>query len=619
MESRKTPLIRIQNTGLVNEVEVSNFDESDSTIGEGTPIIDGSGSDLRQVIYRAGTLTQSAIPLLISGATGTTLYVEHSPSFTMSNVSWFDVDNNFVSLNNQNLVATNGGRMVYSLDGPGTPTGAVSSGGSISPGTYSYTISAVDTDGNETNVSAAISETVTSGNQTVTITAPSFGNGTVGWYVYRNGARAQISSVSGSCVSPIPVTTTQWVDTFSTICSQSQPKANTAGSAIVGPNGLSSWKFQLNANALASPSGVMGKTWTFADHNTQFAPSTAKPSSNIGFTLESGILQSAFDNFNRANGAIGSNWTVQTGGINVNSNSVVGTSSTNNWAFYSAANLPVSADQFAEISLPSAVPAGGGAGPGVRMSSTGSGADNYNCHPNNNTLYLERVLNGASGILTSVANTSAAGDVIRLEVVGNTLNCYYNGVLKLTATDNNLTAGSPGIELFNTAATLDNWTGGNLVPLAHTSAEQDFSQVQHFPFGLTVGPLSLAAAPSSGITMGAESFASVPRAVFPTFLPGALTATWTGSTFTLDKAITVTRVQVQAKTPPSGCTTNAVVRLSDGTTNQDVTISGAANDSGAIAKNYAAGAALTVSVQTAAAGCATSPTDVNVLVQYRMQ
>jgi hypothetical protein len=78
-------------------------------------------------------------------------------------------------------------------------------------------------------------------------------------------------------------------------------------------------------------------------------------------------------------------------------------------------------------------------------------------------------------------------------------------------------------------------------------------------------------------------------------------------------------VQVQVKTPPSGCTTNAVVRLSDGTTNQDVTISGAANDSGAIAKNYAAGAALTVSVQTAAAGCATAPADVNVLVQYRMQ
>jgi len=81
----------------------------------------------------------------------------------------------------------------------------------------------------------------------------------------------------------------------------------------------------------------------------------------------------------------------------------------------------------------------------------------------------------------------------------------------------------------------------------------------------------------------------------------------------------VTRVQVQAKTAPSGCTTNAVVRLTDGTSPVNVTISAAANDSGAIAQNYAAGASLSVAVQTAAAGCATSPADANVIVQYRMQ
>jgi hypothetical protein len=55
---------------------------------------------------------------------------------------------------------------------------------------------------------------------------------------------------------------------------------------------------------------------------------------------------------------------------------------------------------------------------------------------------------------------------------------------------------------------------------------------------------------------------------------------------------------VQAKTAPSGCATN---------------------DSGAITQNYAAGASLTIAVQTAAAGCATSPADANVVVQYRMQ
>ncbi len=86
------------------------------------------------------------------------------------------------------------------------------------------------------------------------------------------------------------------------------------------------------------------------------------------------------------------------------------------------------------------------------------------------------------------------------------------------------------------------------------------------------------------------------------------------------KAVTITRVQVQAKTAPAGCTTNAIVRLTDGTTPVNVTVSAAANDSGAISQNYAAGASLIVSVQTAAAGCTTSPADANVVtVQYRMQ
>ena len=112
---------------------------------------------------------------------------------------------------------------------------------------------------------------------------------------------------------------------------------------------------------------------------------------------------------------------------------------------------------------------------------------------------------------------------------------------------------------------------------------------------------------------------AAPRSVYSAFLPGALTATWTGATLTLDKAITVTRVQVRTKTAPAGCATNAVVRVSDGTTSQDVTIAAASNDSGGIIQNYGAAAALTVAVQTAASGCTTSPADANVMVQYRMQ
>jgi len=116
-----------------------------------------------------------------------------------------------------------------------------------------------------------------------------------------------------------------------------------------------------------------------------------------------------------------------------------------------------------------------------------------------------------------------------------------------------------------------------------------------------------------------EAFSASPRALQNSFLPGALNTTWTGATWTIDKPITVTRVEAQAKTDPAGCTTNAVVRVTDGTTPVNVTISAAANTSGALTQNYAAGAAITIGVTTAAAGCTTSPADENVTVQYKMQ
>ncbi|MFI5096521.1 MAG: hypothetical protein ACHQT6_00975 [Candidatus Acidiferrales bacterium] len=116
-----------------------------------------------------------------------------------------------------------------------------------------------------------------------------------------------------------------------------------------------------------------------------------------------------------------------------------------------------------------------------------------------------------------------------------------------------------------------------------------------------------------------ETLTASPRGEQNIFLPGPLTSTWTGSTWIIDRAITITRVQVQAKTSPSGCTQNAIVRLTDGTTPVNVMISAVANDSGRITHNYAAGAALTVNVQIAAAGCTTSPSDANVTIQYRMQ
>lgn len=124
----------------------------------------------------------------------------------------------------------------------------------------------------------------------------------------------------------------------------------------------------------------------------------------------------------------------------------------------------------------------------------------------------------------------------------------------------------------------------------------------------------------NGVTInGDAALTSSPRAVPPVFFPGALTTTWTGASWTLDKAITVTRVQSAAKVAPAGCSTSAIVRVTDGSTPINLTINAATNDSGVITQNYSAGATLTVAVQTAAAGCTTSPGDLNVSIQSRMQ
>jgi hypothetical protein len=120
-------------------------------------------------------------------------------------------------------------------------------------------------------------------------------------------------------------------------------------------------------------------------------------------------------------------------------------------------------------------------------------------------------------------------------------------------------------------------------------------------------------------TIGGETISSAPRSLPKCFFPGALSITWTGCTETLDKGIIVTRMQAQVKTIPSGCGTNAIVRVTDGSSPINLTVSSAANDSGVISQAYAAGAVLVFSIQTAAATCTTTPGDLNLVIQSKMQ
>jgi Tol biopolymer transport system component len=87
--------------------------------------------------------------------------------------------------------------------------------------------------------------------------------------------------------------------------------------------------------------------------------------------------------------------------------------------------------------------------------------------------------------------------------------------------------------------------------------------------------------------------------------------------FRPDTAITVTRIEIEMSTPPSGCSIDARVRVTDGTTAQTLTINGNHEDSGPLAMTYAAGAPVSVHVnRVATCGSGTAPEDGNVVVQF---
>jgi hypothetical protein len=104
-------------------------------------------------------------------------------------------------------------------------------------------------------------------------------------------------------------------------------------------------------------------------------------------------------------------------------------------------------------------------------------------------------------------------------------------------------------------------------------------------------------------------------------LPNLTSAAATYQRTTLDKAITVTRLQMVLGTAGVGCTTQSTVSVTDGTTPISLTtVNGTAiYDSGAVSQNYAAAANLDIKIATAASGCTTAPQNANVSVQYRMQ
>lgn len=352
---------------------------------------------------------------------------------------------------------------------PAPPTCSVSAGGSLALGTYVFGVQPVYWNGLEGTPSAASAGcTTTTGNQTITVNWTTLPSGNpVGYNIYTGGPAG--GGTCAACTNPFPPTVTQMV--------WSSGIAGAPAQNLVPLGGPSS--FLPNAKGVAAPEYTL-------------ANSTGNAT---GITSEN----SAYDNFNRANGAIGSNWTVKVGGVNVSSNVAVGTTSANAVA-WNQANFSSFA-QFAKITLVTLNGTTDLNGPMV-FSQPGANSD-YECVENTTTITIQQVLNGSATTVATSASGGSAGDVLLLVATVNpsgtqpttTLTCYRNGTQILTGTSTTFTSGGAGFRLNGSVATVDNWSGGNLHTVAQLDTEQEWPSAQHFTGPVTIGPISTGAAP----------------------------------------------------------------------------------------------------------------------------
>lgn len=188
----------------------------------------------------------------------------------------------------------------------------------------------------------------------------------------------------------------------------------------------------------------------------------------LSVALVFGLYSRAFavtvsDDFNRADGALGSNWTTMSGtqAPQIASDELTASSDAVPNAAYWSANT-FSNSQFAQASMPSVPGANFGPGIGVRFANSrgyflwyGNSSDTVSIWRMDNPGSWTQI--AASGSLT-ITNT----DVWRIEAVGNTITGYQNGNQVVQVTDATYANGSPGVWLFHTANQIDDWSGGDV-------------------------------------------------------------------------------------------------------------------------------------------------------------
>lgn len=291
------------------------------------------------------------------------------------------------------------------------------------------------------------------------------GNTWYAWGQARNPGQGGISSVDapGEGVRMQSSDLITWTNRVNSI-HHTQPSEN-----VNGINGgcWPSFVIDVNQEAIMYGSSNADDTTTSGTYLFEIWAATAR--SNIAAIVagsEDAVAQVASDNFNRADGALGANWTVPAGGtaLQIASHLCEPTALSVNCL---AANTGASVnnDHYAEVTL-QALAINAASQPCVRMST--SALTFYTAQINGplNSLHDSTLVAGAlivkwvSGVPAVIGKayvryTPQAGDVFRLAAVGNVILLYQNGYLVVRVADwdaNAITTGVPGIVQYAVSA-----------------------------------------------------------------------------------------------------------------------------------------------------------------------
>ena len=175
----------------------------------------------------------------------------------------------------------------------------------------------------------------------------------------------------------------------------------------------------------------------------------------------------ATDAFTGTNGTAlqtySANWTINAGAFDIQSNNVhPNAASVHGMAHWNADTFLD--NQYAQMTVTAV-----GTYIGVAVRCAVSAQTGYAFRAEAATIYIQEWTAGSGATLTSVAYSTQVNDVLRLEVVGQTLTAKVNGVVKLSVDDATITSGLPGIIGFDNAAGTrgDDWEAGNLIITTH--------------------------------------------------------------------------------------------------------------------------------------------------------